>query len=152
MITREFSGTTNKWFGLLFLVLALACLGFAMKLLSTELEFVRTARLTMGEVTGLTQNGTWPTVKFTDSKGAEVTIRTTTQSSLDTFIVGESVEILHSVEKPPVVKLNRWLHLWGDILITILTTLQFGVVAALTLSGKVRWGPLKQTRVFVGEN
>ena len=148
MITREFSEKTNRWLGWLLAAVTFACLCLTWSEFSAELEFFKTARRTTAEVTGLSKNWTWSSVRYTDSKGGSVTIRTTTHSSWDTFIVGEQVEILCNEQEPPQVKLNRWSHLWGESLHTAFASLLLGAMAALTLTGKVRWGPLKQTRVF----
>jgi hypothetical protein len=149
MITREFSDATNRWLGLLFAAVAFALFGLTIASFAAELEFFKTARRTTAVVTGLTHNWTWSSVRFTDAKGVEITTRTTTRSSLDGFIVGEEVEILHSEKTPALVKLNRWLHLWSDTIHTAISCLLLAGTAALTLSGRIRWGPLKQTKVFV---
>jgi hypothetical protein len=111
---------------------------------------VRTARLTKGEVIGVEKNRTWPTIKYSDASGRETTFRPKSRSSLDDFTVGEPVEVLHNNKVPSEAKLNLWSHLWSDTLGAAVFCTILGIFAALTLTGKARWGPLKQTRVIVG--
>lgn len=150
IITREFSDGTNKLLGQLFLFLAFVCFGLTIWAYSTDREFVRTARLTKGEVIGLERNRTWPTIKYRDPLGREITFRPNSRSSVDDFTVGELVEVLHNNKIPSEAKLNQWRHLWSNTLFAAVFCTILSFFAALTLTGKARWGPLKQTRVIVG--
>lgn len=150
MITREFSTSTNRRLGKMFLFLAIVCLGLTLWAYSTDREFVRTARLTKGEVIGVEKNRTWPTIKYSDASGKEHTFRPTSRSSIDDFTVGELVEVLHNNKVPSEAKLNQWPHLWSYTLVASVNFIFLSIFAALTLSGKARWGPLKQTKVIVG--
>ena len=150
MITREFSDGTNRRLGQMFLFLAIVCLGLTIWAYSTDREFVRTARLTKGEVIGVEKNRTWPTIKYSDASGRELTFRPSSRSSIDDFTVGELVEVLHNNKVPSEAKLNQWPHLWSNTLGASVFCTILSIFAALTLSGKARWGPLKQTRVIVG--
>ena len=150
MITREFSDNTNKRLGQFFLFLAFVCLGLTLWAYSVDREFIRTAHLTKGEVIGVEKNRTWPTIKYRDSSGSEVTFRPNSRSSADDFTVGEVLEVLHNNKAPIEAKLNQWSHLWSNTLGAATFCAFLSIFAALTLRGKVRWGPLKQTRIVGG--
>ena len=148
MITREFSDGTNKRLGQLFFFFVIVCLGLTILAYSTEREFVCTAVLSKGEVIGVQRNRTWPTIKYSEATGREITFRPSSRSSTDEFMVGEVVEVIHNNKVPSVAKLNRWTHLWIGTLGASAFCIIFSIFSALTLSGKARWGPLKQIRVI----
>lgn len=150
MITHEFSDRTNRRLGQLFLILALICLGLTYWAYSSDKEFIRTARLTKGEVIEVQKNRTLPTIRYFDFSGREVIFRPNTRSSADDFRIGEFVEVLHHDAVPSEARLNRWFHLWAKTFFAAFFCAILGVFAALTLSGRARWGPLKQTRFTFG--
>lgn len=144
MITREFSDHTNKRLGQLFLFLALVCLGLTLWTYSIDREFIRSARLTKGEVIRVDKYRTRPTIKYLNSSGTEVTFRINSRSSLDDFRVGELVEVLHNDKTPSEAKVNQLIHLWSKTFVAAVFCTILSTFAALTSSGKMRWGPLKQ--------
>lgn len=149
-ITREVSEATNKRLGQLFLILALVCLALTCWMYSVERSFIRSAHLAKGVVIEVRKNQTLPTIRYIDVAGNEVVFQPRTRSSLDEFSVGETVEIWRRDSVPAEAKVNQWSHLWSGTSFAAGFCIMFSVFAGLTLSGKARWGPLKQDRLTIG--
>lgn len=149
MNKRDYADSTNKLLGQLFLILAFLCLGLTIWAYVSDKEFIRSARLTNGEVIEIQKYKSRPTIKYLDSAGKVVTFRPNSRHLGENFELNEFVEVLYNDEIPNVAKLNQWLHLWNYTFVAAVFCLFSSAFAAFTLSGKIRWGSMMQAR-FIG--
>jgi hypothetical protein len=147
--TREFSEGANRRLGKLFFVLTFIGLMITIWFYLNERDFVRTAHKAKGEVIKVQKNNSWPTVRYVDLSGKAVSFRPSSRSSSDNFSVGEVVELLHGEGVPAEVKLNGWFHLWAGTFFAAISSGILGIFAALALSRKMRWGPLRRNRLTI---
>lgn len=150
MITNEFSASTNKRLGQFFSFLACVCFGLTCWAYASDRNFIHSGRITPGTVIEVQKNHTLPTIKFVTSLGKEIVFQPSSRSSLVEFVVGKPVEVLYNENAPDEAKLNTWFHLWSNTFAAAMCFMMLSVFAILTILGKMRWGPLKQTRITIG--
>ncbi len=150
MLTREFSGATNRRIGKGLLVLAVCFALLAAWRWFMEARFLEAANVAYGQVVSITSERDSANVVFHDLTGQAHTISPWVKSAFRSYRVGERVVVLVSPHDPREAKFNEPMQIWATTHLFLYLSILAGAIGLLIFKKILVVGPLRRKRLSIG--
>jgi hypothetical protein len=151
MITSEFSPHVNGRIGKGLIAVALLLALCAVWRWQVEAAFIRSASLAEGRVISVSKKQDSADVEFRDATGQRHSLRPWVKFSFKKYAVGERVSVLFDPGNPESAKFNESMQLWASTYLCLYLSAIAGVLGLLVIKRVLVVGPLRQTRIEIGQ-